>query len=112
MSIQLLFCCICSSQRLENGLAASWAIAAADCSRSPDVCVSLVVVACVCAKLAFAAHANARTTTRIVVTFCRVISNLPFVVRHEPFGHDPRDDPSPVRIEVGTDACRLQQRQR
>ena len=36
MSIQLLFCCICISQALENGFVACWAIAAADWSCSAD----------------------------------------------------------------------------
>jgi hypothetical protein len=36
----------------------------------------LVVVAWVCAKPAFAAHANARRTPRVLVSFCRVIFNF------------------------------------
>ena len=41
----------------------------------PDLCVPLIVGACVCAKPAFAAHAHARTTTRLVMNFCGAIFN-------------------------------------
>ena len=63
----------------------------------------MVVVACVCAKPAFATHANARARPRIVVTFCR-LQLLPHVRSERWSG--PRDSPSLRITDVGTTTCR------
>jgi hypothetical protein len=74
MSIQLLFCCVCNSQLLENGLAASCASAAADWLSACDG--GAPFEAWVRAIAALARHVSARTTPSIVMTFCRVMFDL------------------------------------